>query len=78
LKNKSTHNSGTSSNNKKEQRLFNSSNVAPTSIVTENNFSNDMWIFDSGARCHYRQSVEGLTDVKDIDKLTKIDNSGPM
>jgi Reverse transcriptase (RNA-dependent DNA polymerase)/gag-polypeptide of LTR copia-type/Zinc knuckle len=78
LKNRSNHNSGTSSNDNQERRVFNSDDVALTSIATDNNFSNDTWIFDSGASCHYCQSMEGLTDVKDIDELIKIGNGGAM
>jgi hypothetical protein len=78
LKNRSNHKSSTSSNDNQERTVFNSDDVVFTSIGTENNFSNDMWIFDSGARCHYFQSMEGLTDVKDIDETIKIGNSGAM
>jgi hypothetical protein len=38
LKNNSVDNSHTNSNNKQEQRVFNSRNVVSTSIVIENNF----------------------------------------
>jgi hypothetical protein len=37
-----------------------------------------MWILDSGASCHYCQSLEGLTDVKVINESIKIGNSGAM
>jgi hypothetical protein len=50
--------------------------VAYTSIATENFSSNEIWIFDSGASCHYCQSLEGLINVKDIDELIKIGNGG--
>jgi hypothetical protein len=45
-----------------------------TTIAMKNNFSSDMWIIDSGASCHYYQSAEGLTDVKEIDESIKIGN----
>jgi hypothetical protein len=44
----------------------------------KNNFSSDMWILDSGAGCHYCQSAEGLTDVKEIDESIKIGNGNSM
>jgi hypothetical protein len=37
-----------------------------------------MWIFDSGASCHYCQSIEGLTEVREIDKIIKIGNGGTI
>ena len=77
LKNKNNRNSGTTNDNQ-DRRGFNSNNVAFTSIATENNSSNDMWILDSGASCHYCQSLEGLTDVKERDELIKIGNGGAM
>jgi hypothetical protein len=40
----------------------------------KNNFSNDVWILKSGASCHYNQSVEGLTEVKEINKVIKFGN----
>jgi hypothetical protein len=40
----------------------------------ENNFSSDMWIFDSGASCHYCLSIEQLVEVEDIGSITKIGN----
>jgi len=79
LKNKSSHrNSGTSNYDNQERKVFNSNDVAFTSIAAKNNFPNNMWIFDSGASCHYCQSLEGLTDVKDIDETIKIGNGGGM
>jgi hypothetical protein len=44
----------------------------------KNNFANDLWILDSGASCHYYRSVEGLTDVKDINESIKIGNGDLM
>jgi hypothetical protein len=44
----------------------------------KNNFSSDMWILDSGASCHYCQSVEGLTQLKEIDESIKIGNGDSM
>jgi hypothetical protein len=44
----------------------------------KNNFANDLWILDSGASCHYCQSAEGLTDVKEINELIKIGNGDSM
>jgi Zinc knuckle len=66
LKNKSNRNTGT--NNNQERKIFNSSDVAFTSIAAENNFLNEIWILDSCAIFHYCQSLEGVTDVKDIDE----------
>jgi hypothetical protein len=44
----------------------------------KNNFANDLWILDSGADCHYCRSVEGLTDIKEIDESIKIGNGDLM
>jgi hypothetical protein len=44
----------------------------------KNNFSSDIRILDSGATCHYCWSVEGLTDVKEIDESIKIGNGDSM
>jgi hypothetical protein len=44
----------------------------------KNNFTNDLWILDSGASCHYCQSAEGLTDIKEIDESIKIENGNSM
>jgi hypothetical protein len=52
--------------------------VTFTSIATENDFSNNLWIFDSGASCQYCQSLEGLTNVRDINESIKIGNGGAM
>jgi hypothetical protein len=40
----------------------------------KNNFSNDMWMLDSGASCHFCQSAEGSTDIKEINESIKIGN----
>jgi hypothetical protein len=74
LKNKSNRNSGTINNDGQGHRIFNSNDVAFTTIVMKNNFANDLCILDNGASCHYCQSVEGLTDVKEINKMIKIGN----
>jgi hypothetical protein len=74
LKNKSNRSSGTSNNDGQGHRIFNSNNVAFTTIAMKNNFSGDMWILDSGASCQYCQFAEGLTDVKEIDESIKIGN----
>jgi hypothetical protein len=37
-----------------------------------------MLILDSGASCHYCRSVEGLTDIKEVDESIKIGNSDSM
>jgi hypothetical protein len=37
-----------------------------------------MWILDSGASCHYCQSAEGLTEIKEIDESIKIGNGDSM
>jgi hypothetical protein len=37
-----------------------------------------MWIFDSGASCHYCRFEEGLTDVEEIDESIKIGNGDSM
>jgi hypothetical protein len=42
----------------------------------KNNFANDLWILDSRASCHCCWSVEGLTDVKEINESIKIGNGG--
>jgi hypothetical protein len=78
LKNKSNRNSGTSNNGGQAHRIFNSNDVEFTTIATKNNFANDLWILDSGASCHYCRSVEGLTDVKEIDESIKIGNGDSM
>jgi hypothetical protein len=74
LKNKSNRESGTSNNYGQGHRIFNSNDNAFTTIAIKNNFSSDVWILDSGASCHYCQSAEGLTDIKEIDESTKIGN----
>jgi hypothetical protein len=51
LKNKSNRNSGTSNNGGQGERIFNSNDVAFTTIAMKNNFANDLWILDSGASC---------------------------
>jgi hypothetical protein len=38
----------------------------------KNIFSIDMCFLDGGASCHYYRSVEGLTDVKEIDESINI------
>jgi hypothetical protein len=55
-------------NNNQDEKIFNSNDVAFTSIATENKLLNHMWILDSGASFHYCQSFEGLTNIKDIEK----------
>jgi hypothetical protein len=74
LKNKSNRNGSASNNGGQGERIFNSNNVSSTKIALKNNFTNDLWILDSGASCHYCRSVEGLTDVKEIDESIKIGN----
>jgi hypothetical protein len=61
-----------------KDRIFNSNDVAFTTIAMKNNFANELWILDSGASCHYCQSVEGLTDVKEINESIKIGNCDSM
>jgi hypothetical protein len=78
LKNKSNHDSGTRNNDGQGHRILNSNDVAFTTIATKNNFSNDMWILDCGASCHYCQSVKWLTDVKEINESIKIENGDSM
>jgi hypothetical protein len=78
LKKKYNRNSGTSTHDNQERQVLNSNDVAFTSFETKNNLSSDVWILDSGASCHYCQSMEGLTDVKDIDESIKIGNGGAM
>jgi hypothetical protein len=78
LKNKSNLNSSISSIDGQGYRIFNSNNVAFTTIIMKNNFANDLWILDSGASCYYCQSVEGLTDIKKIDESIKIGNGDSM
>jgi hypothetical protein len=74
LKNKSNHNRGTSNNDGQGHRIFDSNDVEFTTIAMKNNFSCDKWIIDSGARCHYCRSVEGLTNIKEINESIKIGN----
>ena len=78
LKNRNNRNGSTGGNENQEQRIFNSNDVAFPSIASDDKITNNMWIFDSGASCHYCQSMEGLTDVKDIDELIKIGNGEVM
>jgi hypothetical protein len=78
LKNKSNRNSGTSNNGGQGERIFNSNDVAFTTITMKNNFANDLWILDSGASCHYCRSVERLTDVIEINESIKIGNGDLM
>jgi hypothetical protein len=74
LKSKSNRNGSTSNNDGQGHRIFNSNDVAFTTIAMKNNFSSDMWILDSQASCHYCESAEGLTDIKEIDESIKIGN----
>jgi hypothetical protein len=78
LKNKSNCNSATRNNGGQGERIFNPNDVAFTTIAMKHNFANDLWILDSGASCHYCQSVEGLTDVKEINESIKIGNGDLM
>jgi hypothetical protein len=78
LKNKSNRDSGTSNNGGQGHRIFNSNDAAFTTIVMKNIFANDLWILDSAASCYWCQSVEGLTDVKEIDESIKIGNGHSM
>jgi hypothetical protein len=78
LKNKSNRNCGTSNNDSQGYRIFDSNDDAFTTIAMKNNFANDLWILDSGASCHYCRSVEGLTDVKEINEWIKIGNGDLM
>jgi hypothetical protein len=78
LKNKSNSNSGTSNNDAQGHIVFISKDVTLTILSMKNNFSNDMWILDSGASCHYCQTVEGSTEVKKIDASIKIGNCHSM
>jgi hypothetical protein len=78
LKNKSNRISGTSNNGGQGEKILNSNDVAFTTITMKNNFANDLWILDSGASCHYCQSVEGLTDVEEINESIKIGNGDLM
>jgi hypothetical protein len=77
-KNKSNRNSGTSNNDGQGHRIFNSNNVALTTITMKNNFSSGVWILDSGASFHYCQSAEGLTDIEEIDESIKIGSGDSM
>jgi hypothetical protein len=78
LKNKSNRNSGTSNNDGQGHRIFNSNDVAFTTIAMKINFANELWILDSGASCYYCRSVEGLTDLEEIDESIKIGNGDSM
>jgi hypothetical protein len=73
LKNKSNRNSDTSNNGGQGERIFNSKDIAFTTMDMQNNFANDLWILESGASCRYCQ-----TDVKEIDELIKIGNGDLM
>jgi hypothetical protein len=78
LKNKSNRDSGISNNDGQGHRIFNSNDFAFPTIAVKNNFSSDMWILDNGASCHYCQSAEGLTYIKEINESTKIGNDDSM
>jgi hypothetical protein len=78
LKKKYNRNSGTSTHDNQERQVVDSNDVAFTSFETKYNLSSDVWILDSGASCHYCQSIEGLTDIKDINESIKIGNGGAM
>jgi hypothetical protein len=78
LKNKSNRNSGTGNNGGQGERIFNSNDAVFTTIAMKNSFANDLWILDGGTSCHYCQSVEGLTDVKEIDESIKTGNGDLM
>jgi hypothetical protein len=78
LKNKSNRDTGTSNNDGQGHRIFNSNDVAFTTIAMKCDFSSDVWILDNRASCHYFRSTEGLTDVKEIDESIKIGNGDSM
>jgi hypothetical protein len=78
LKNKNKRNSTTGNYKNQDQQNFNSNDVAFATTLTKNNFVSDIWICDSGACGHYCQSVEGLTNVMDIDEAITIGNGGSM
>jgi hypothetical protein len=78
LKNKSNRNSGTSNNDGQGETISNFNDVAFTTITMENNCANDLWILDSGASYHYCLSMEGLTDIKEINESIKIANGDSM
>jgi hypothetical protein len=63
LKNKRNGNADTSNNENEARRISSRITVAFSTAAMENNFSSDMWIFDSGASCHYCSSIERLVEV---------------
>jgi hypothetical protein len=73
-----SRNSGTSNDDGQGREVFNSNNVTFTTFTMKNNFSSNMWIPDSGANCYNYQSVEGLTEFKDINESSKIGNDDSM
>jgi hypothetical protein len=52
--------------------------VAFTLIMMQESFATNIWILDSGASNHSCRSMEGLTDVRDIDEPIKIGNGDTM
>jgi hypothetical protein len=78
LKIKSIRNSGTSNNDGQGHRIFNSNDVAFTTIAMKNSFSSGIWILDSEDSCHNCKYAEGLTDFKEINELIKIGNGDLM
>jgi hypothetical protein len=68
----------TSNYQNQDQQNFKSNDVAFATTSTKTNFVSDVWICDSGACGHYCRSVEGLTDVMDIDEAITIGNGESM
>jgi hypothetical protein len=52
--------------------------VIQVTTVGRKKFSSDIWILDSGASNHFCRSMEGLTDVRDIDESIMIRNDDTM
>ena len=52
--------------------------VVFNSVSENSEFSENIWIGDSGASCHYYNSDQGLFDVKDISERIMVGNGKTM
>ena len=60
------------------EKNFDSQDMVFAATSKTEKFTNDIWICDSGACCHYCISDEGLFDVKDIHESIKVGNGDTM
>jgi Reverse transcriptase (RNA-dependent DNA polymerase) len=82
LKRKNTRGSNNhpsnNNNGNSDRENFDSQDMVFAATSKTEKFTNDIWICDSGACCHYCISDEGLFDVKDIHESIKVGNGNTM